>query len=122
MVFSAWQEVPPGTEGPPHPADDTSASADSSSEGFAAASIAADIAGFRSRIYLAHSPDGLDWTHTGCIIDGAGYESDEIDGVHSEDMSVTETDDGYYRMYYAACGREGNWLIASAVTEGAPAT
>jgi hypothetical protein len=82
MVFSAWQDVPPGTEVPPHPANDTSASADSSSHDFAAASIAADIAGFRSRIYLAHSPDSLDWTRTGCIIDGAGYESDEIDGIH----------------------------------------
>ncbi len=51
---------------------------------------------------------------------GSGYESDDIEGVHAEDMSVTETDDGRYRMYYAACGRDGNWLIASAVTEGEP--
>ncbi len=102
------------------PSHDTSASADSSSEDFAAASIAADIAGFRSRIYLAHSADGLDWTRAGCIIDGSGYESDEIDGVHAEDMSVTEIGDGHYRMYYAACGRDGNWLIASAVTKGEP--
>jgi hypothetical protein len=120
MVFSAWQDAPPGTVVPVHPANDTSASADSSSEDFATASIASDIAGFRSRIYLAHSADGLNWSRAGCIIDGAGYESDEIDGIHAEDMSVTEIGDGGYRMYYAACGRDGNWLIASAVTEGEP--
>ena len=33
-------------------------------------------------------------------------------------MTVTKTDDGGYRMFYAACGRDGNWLIASAVMEG----
>lgn len=120
MVFSAWQDVPPGTEVPPHPSDDTGASADESSQDFAAASIASDIAGFRSRILLAHSPDGLEWTRAGCIIDGAGYDSDDIDAVHAEDMTVTKTDDGGYRMFYAACGRDGNWLIASAVMEGGP--
>ena len=118
MVFSAWQDVPPGTEVPVHPSQDTGSSADQSSEDFAAASIANDISGYRSRIFLAYSLDGLNWTRADCIIDGAGYESDEIDAVHAEDMSVTETDDGRYRMYYAACGSDGNWLIASAVTEG----
>ena len=118
MVFSAWQDAPPGTEVPAHPSHDTSSSADQSSADFAAASIAADIAGFRSRIYLAHSPDGLNWTTAGCIVDGDGYGSREIDAVHAEDMSVIEIGDGRYRMYYAACDNEGHWRIASAVTEG----
>jgi len=122
MVFSAWQDAPPGTEVPVHPSNDTGSSADQSSEDFAAASIANDISGYRSRIFLAYSPDGLNWTRADCIIDGAGYESDEIDAVHAEDMSMTETDDGHYRMYYAACGSDGNWLIASAVTKGEPIT
>jgi hypothetical protein len=120
MVFSAWQDAPPGTEVPLHPSHDTSDSADESSMDFAAASIAADIAGFRSRIFLAYSPDGLSWTRAGCIIDGVGYESSEINAVHAEDMSVTEIGGGRYRMYYAACGNDGNWRIASAVTEGVP--
>ena len=45
-------------------------------------------------------------------------KADEIDAVHAEDMSVIETGDGRHRMYYAACGPDGNWRIASAVSEG----
>ena len=120
MVFSGWQDVPPGTEVPPHPSHDTSDAADRSSEDFAAASIATDLSGFRSRLFVAHSPDGMSWNQAGCIVEGAGHGSDEIDAVHAEDMSLIEIGDGHYRVYYAACGREGNWLIASAVTEGAP--
>jgi hypothetical protein len=31
-------------------------------------------------------------------------------------MSVVPIGGGRYRMYYAACDRDGNWRIASAVT------
>ena len=122
MVFSAWQDVPPGTEVPAHPSSDTSASASLSSEDFAAASIASDLAGFRSRLHMAYSPDGLTWNQAGCIVEGAGHGSDEIDAVHAEDMSLIEIGGGHYRVYYAACGSDGNWLVASAVTEGEPTT
>ena len=114
MFFSAWQDVPAGTEVPLHPCHDPDAA---NSEDFAAKSIATDIAGYRSRIFMAHSHDGLVWERAGCAIEGGGYSSDELDAVHSEDMSLIEIEDGQYRMYYAACDRNGNWRIASARTE-----
>ena len=66
---------------------------------------------------MAHSRDGLVWERVGCAIEGGGYSSDELDAVHSEDMSLIEIEDGQYRMYYAACDRNGNWRIASARAE-----
>ena len=114
MFFSAWQDVPAGTEVPLHPSRDPEVA---NSEDFAAKSIASDIAGYRSRIFMAHSRDGLVWERAGCVIEGGGYSSDELDAVHSEDMSLIEIEDGQYRMYYAACDRNGNWRIASARTE-----
>lgn len=114
MFFSAWQDVPAGTEVPLHPSRDPDAA---NSEDFAAKSIATDIAGYRSRIFMAHSRDGLAWERVGCAIEGGGYSSDELDAVHSEDMSLIEIEDGQCRMYYAACDRNGNWRIASARTE-----
>ena len=119
MIFSAWQDVPAGTVVPLHPSQDPDAIANGLSEDFAAASIAADIAGYRSRIFAARSSDGLTWERSGCVIEGDGYDSDEIDAVHAEDMSLVSIGDGRYRMYYAACDRAGNWRIASAVTKGA---
>ncbi len=47
---------------------------------------------------------------------GGGYDSDDIDAVHAEDMSVITLGDGRQRMYYAACDTTGRWRIASAVT------
>jgi hypothetical protein len=47
---------------------------------------------------------------------GGGYDSDDIDAVHAEDMSVITLGDGRQRMYYAACDTAGRWRIASAVT------
>ena len=121
MYFSAWQDVPPGTVVPPHPSEDPNAEAGGSSEDFAKASIAADMAGYRSRIFVARSDDGLDWDRGPCVVEGASYGSSDIDAVHAEDMSVVELEDGRLRMYYAACDSNGNWRVASAITDGAAA-
>ncbi len=118
MFFSAWQDVPQGTEVPRHPSQDASAEANGLSENFAAASIASDMAGYRSRIFMADSPDGLVWERLGCVIEGGGYDGEGLDAVHAEDMSVIKVGAGKYRMYYAACDKDGNWRIASAVTNG----
>ena len=116
MILSAWQDVPPGTVVPLHPSQDPDAVASGRSEDFAAASIAADMAGYRSRVFVAYSNDGLVWDRGECAIEGAGYGADGLDAVHAEDMSVIDVGDGRYRMYYAACDTNGNWVIASAVT------
>jgi len=114
MLYSAWQDVPPGTEVPRHPSHDPDALDSGRSVDFAAASIASDLAGYRSRIFSARSADGLSWEREGCVLDGAGYGQDGIDAIHAEDMSLIRLDDGTYRMYYAACDNDGNWRIASA--------
>jgi hypothetical protein len=116
MVYSAWQDVPPGTVVPVHPSHDATAVESGRSADFAAASIAADMAGYRSRIFVAHSTDALLWAPGTCIIEGNGYCGDGLDAVHAEDMSLIEIGDGLYRMYYAACDRHGNWRIASATS------
>ena len=116
MFYSAWQNVPPGTVAPPHPSSDPNAVASGSSKDFAAASIASDMAGFRSRIFIARSPDGLNWTPGECVIEGKGHGGEGVDAVHAEDMSVIELEGGGYRMYYAACDKAGNWGVASAVS------
>jgi hypothetical protein len=117
MFFSAWQDVPPGTSVPTHPSEDADAIATGLSENFASASIASDMAGYRSRIFAAYSADGLTWQGASRVIEGAGYGCDGLDAVHAEDMSLARLDDGRYRMYYAACDKDGNWRIASAVSE-----
>jgi hypothetical protein len=117
MVFSTWQDPPPGTEVPLHPCADSDAENNGVSADFAAASIAVDMAGYRSRIYMAYSSDGLVWNHGGCAIDGAGYDRDGFDAVHAEDMSVIQLDDGRYRMYIAGCDKNGRWSVGSAVSE-----
>ena len=116
MFFSAWQDVPPGTVVPLHPSQDVHAVASGRSDDFAAVSIASDMAGYRSRIFVATSTDGLEWERGGCVIDGGGYDRDGVDAVHAEDMSLIKVGDGKYRMYYAACDKAGNWRVASAVT------
>ena len=117
MLFSAWQDVPPGTAVPTHPSEDPNAVASGLSEDFAAASIASDMAGYRSRIFVAYSADGLVWNRARSAIEGPGYGREGVDAVHAEDMSLVQIGDGKYRMYYAACDKDGNWRIASAVTE-----
>ena len=119
MFFSAWQDVPAGTTVPVHPSQDADAEAKGLIENFAAASIAVDMAGYRSRIFVAYSRDGLEWERGGCAIEGQGYGAAGVDAVHAEDMSLIEIGAEKYRMYYAACDKDGNWGIASAVTEGA---
>ena len=116
MVYSAWQAPPPGSQIPLHPSQDAQAVARGTSADFATASIAADIAGYRSRIFTATSADGLTWTRHSCVLEGAGYGSEEPDGVHAEDMSLIPITNGRWRMYYAACDRHGRWCIASAAT------
>ena len=117
IVYSAWQDVEPGTVAPVHPSSDANAVASGLSEDFAAASIASDLAGYRSRIFVAHSSDGLAWGPDACVIAGGGHDAADIDAVHAEDMSVIKIGENSYRMYYAACDRDGNWRIASAVTK-----
>ena len=115
MIYSAWQDVPAGTVVPLHPSQDPQAVQTGRSDDFAAASIASDMAGFRSRIFRATSADGLTWKPAGCVVAGGGYESDDLDAVHAEDMSIVKIDEQRYRMYYAACDRLGTWRIASAI-------
>lgn len=116
MVYSAWQDVPPGTVVPRHPSTDVNAVKNGRSDDFAAASIATDMAGYRSRIFMAHSDDGLLWRGGRCVIQGLGYQAGGLDAVHAEDMSIVKIEDGEYRMYYAACDKHGKWRIASAVS------
>ena len=122
MFFSAWQDVAAGTVVPVHPSQDANAVANGLSDDFAAASVAVDMAGYRSRIFAAYSTDGLVWDRAECVIDGRGYDGQGLDAVHAEDMSLVKIGTRKYRMYYAACDKDGNWRIASAVTEDAPAT
>ena len=117
MVFSAWQDVPAGTVAPTHPSADVAAIDNGASADFAAASIAADMSGYRSRILMASSDDGLSWTRDRVIVEGDGYAGADIDAVHAEDMSVIELDDGRWRMYYAVCDARGVWRIASAISD-----
>jgi hypothetical protein len=116
MFFSAWLDPPAGRDSPVHPSHDATAVASGRSADFAAASIASDMSGYRSRIFMARSADGLSWTRGECAIEGSGYGGDGIDAVHAEDMSLIRLDDGRLRMYYAACDAHGRWSIASAIS------
>lgn len=116
MLYSGWQDAPAGSVIPPHPSSDPNAAENGLSQDFAAASIASDLAGFRSRIFAAHSSDGLVFERDGCVIEGGGHGTEGIDAVHAEDMSFIRLDDGSYRVSYAACDADGNWRIASAVS------
>ncbi len=116
MVFSAWQDLPRGAVAPSHPSENVDAVESGQSQDFAAASIAADMAGYRSRIYAATSRDGLLWERRTCIVEGAGYGGPGLDAVHAEDMSLIRIGENRYRMYYAACDRNGVWRVASAVS------
>ena len=117
LIYSAWQDVSAGTSVPVHPSSDPDAVENGLSENFAVASIASDMAGYRSRIFEAHSTDGVVWERGECIVEGGGYDARGIDAVHAEDMSVIKLGDGVYRMYYAACDSNGNWRVASAITD-----
>jgi hypothetical protein len=116
MLFSAWQDLPDGATAPVHPSLDAEAVAKGTSADFAAASIAADMSGYRSRILVAESEDGLNWRRSGIAIEGDGYGGRDIDAVHAEDMSLIGLGDGRYRMYYACCDAHGVWRVASAIS------
>ncbi|MHB0938047.1 MAG: hypothetical protein ACYC6A_16785 [Armatimonadota bacterium] len=113
MFYSTWQDVPPGTVVPLHPSQDPNFADDAD---FAAATIACDICGYRSRIMVAYSDDGLAWEHAGCAIDGEGYGGEGMDAIHAEDLSLIALGDGRYRMYYASCDNAGVWRVLSAVS------
>lgn len=117
MVYSAWQDVPTGTTVPLHPSHNTNSKKNLSNDNFAAESIKVDMAGYRSRIFIALSEDGKKWGRATCIIDGGGHNSDSLDAVHAEDMSVIKVSSNTYRIYYACCDRHGNWRVASARLE-----
>lgn len=116
LYYSAWQDLPAGQPRPVHPSLNAQAVASGQSASFAAASIAADMSGYRSRILRAHSADGVDWVRDGIVIEGDGYGGSDIDAVHAEDMSLMPLVDGRLRMYYAACDARGVWRIASAIS------
>ena len=116
MIYSAWQDVPPGTEVPLHPSHDPAAVASGRSADFAAASIAVDLCGYRSRILAATSADGVRFGPGSVVVEGGGHGSDDVDAVHAEDMTLVRLADGRRRMYYAACDAAGNWQIASAIS------
>lgn len=116
MLYSVWQDVPEGATPPLHPSLDPDAVASGASADFAAASIAADMSGYRSRILVAHSDDGVHFQRSGIAIEGDGYGGTEIDAVHAEDMSLISLPDGRTRMYYACCDAHGVWRIASAIS------
>jgi len=116
MIFSAWRPPPAGHVVPTHPSEPSASGTPSEVVDFAAASIAADISGFRSRIYQATSSDATTFGRPSVIVEGGGYDSDDVDGVHAEDMSVISLGDGKHRMYYASCDATGCWQIASAVS------
>lgn len=116
MFFSAWQSAPKDGRLLVHPSQDADAVDNGRSADFAAASIASDMSGYRSRIFASCSEDGLAWGPAERAIDGAGYGGPGLDAVHAEDMSLIEIEPGRYRMYYAACDAQGNWRVVSAVT------
>lgn len=116
MLLSAWQAPPPGVVVPIHPSHDMLAVTNGRSVDFAAASITADMAGYRSRIFRCQSPDGLTWGPPDLVLEGAGYDGAGRDAVHAEDMSLIEIAPGTHRMYYAACDARGRWCVASAVS------
>jgi hypothetical protein len=74
------------------------------------------MAGYRSRIFVETSTNGLVWERRPRLVQSARYNGEGLDAVHAKDMSLIQLDDGRYRMYYAACNSQGSWRIASAVT------
>lgn len=118
MVYSAWQDRPAGWPAPIHPAHDPDAVANGRSADFAATSIAADLSGYRSRLFLATSPDGVRYEGARLLVEGDGYGGTDLDAIHAEDMSLLTMPDGTLRMYYAGCDVTGRWGILSAVASG----
>jgi hypothetical protein len=114
MFLSRWRKIPEGSGPYPKP----QLNADALADEFVTASVTDDISGYRSSILIAYSDDGLNFECSGTAIEGGGYDSEALDAIHAEDMSLSEIEPGRYRMYYACCDRYGNWRIASATSEG----
>jgi hypothetical protein len=146
LLFSAWTPrlphpvgwkypphlpLPPSQGGPLHPSMDPA----TDHSRFAELSIASDLDGFRSRIFVAREvtpatiADATSYPvpqfgtvptaahqRGECVVEGGGYGSDDIDAVHAEDMCWTALPDGRIRIYYASCDSLGAWQIASCVT------
>ncbi len=72
MLFSVWQDRPDGQPAPLHPSADSDAVSRGTSADFAAASIAADMSGYRSRILVAQKMES-GWQRQGVVIEGDGY-------------------------------------------------
>lgn len=115
LVWSAWQDRPDGAPAPLHPSVDADAVVRGTSRDFAAASIAADLSGYRSRLLCATSADGLTWGPPSVILEGEGYGGAGVDAIHAEDMSIVRRPDGGLRAYDAVCDVAGRWAVASAV-------
>lgn len=54
--------------------------------------------GYRSRIFVSQSADGLMWGPLELVLEGAGYGGEGLDAVHTEDMSLIRIAPGRYRM------------------------
>lgn len=117
LVFSAWQDRPEGWPEPLHPSHDPDALVNGRSVDFAAESIAADLSGYRSRLFLATSPDGHAYTGAQLLVEGDGYGGTDLDAIHAEDMALLRMPDGSLRMYYAGCDVTGRWGVLSAVAQ-----
>ena len=115
LIWSAWEDRPADAPPPPlHPSLDPDAVARGTSRDFAAASIAADLSGYRSRLLCARSADGVTWGPAAVIVAGEGYGGTGVDAIHAEDMSVIRLADGTLRAYDAVCDTAGRWTVASA--------
>ena len=113
-MFSAWQDRPAGWPEPLHPSHDPDALDNGRSVDFAAESIAADLSGYRSRLFLATSPDGVAYTGAELLVEGDGYGGTDLDAIHAEDMALLRMPDGALRMYYAGCDFAGRWCVLRA--------
>jgi len=118
LFWSAWEDRPAGAPAPLHPSADPDAVARGTSRDFAAASIAADLSGYRSRLFCARSVDGVRWGPGAIIVEGEGYGGTGVDAIHAEDMHVVRRPDGGLRAYDAVCDPGGRWAVASAVPPG----
>ena len=117
MVYSCWQQPPAGAVVPAHPSEQVDAVSSGASQDFAARSIASDLSGYRSRLFVSYSDDGLAFEPGTPVLEGDGYGAPGIDAVHAEDMCLAPLGGGRYRVYYASCDTVGNWRVASAVAD-----
>ena len=107
MFYPAWQNPPPGADVSVHLNDNPNAVEDGSSEDFAVVSIATDMAGYRSRIFVAYFRDGMKWERGECVSSkGQDTTGSGLDPVHAEAISFNVLDDGCYRIVLRCLRRE----------------